>query len=267
MTQLLISVKNVEEALIALTQGVDIIDLKDPEVGALGALDIDTTAQILQLIQQHRHISSNQTNVLTSATVGENHANLNTLFSAISARAKMGIDLIKIAVSGKIFDENLADNWISQPIFNRVGVNPQVMTNFELFNVKLVAVFFADQLIDFSLLEKLKGAGFYGAMLDTSMKHQNLLDICTKQTLQNFTQTCHKNDLESGLAGSLKPQHIEYLMDIKPRYVGFRGGVCEGEVRKNALAPHKIIHVKKLLHEHNKFNGIAHKSSNLALHS
>ena len=50
MTQLLISVKNVEETLIALEAGVDIIDLKDPENGALGALDIATSKSILQVI-------------------------------------------------------------------------------------------------------------------------------------------------------------------------------------------------------------------------
>ena len=44
MTQLLISVKNVKETLIALDAGVDIIDLKDPDNGALGALDVDTSA-------------------------------------------------------------------------------------------------------------------------------------------------------------------------------------------------------------------------------
>ena len=50
MMRLLISVKNVEEALIALTIGVDVIDLKDPNVGALGALNLTDTQQILQAI-------------------------------------------------------------------------------------------------------------------------------------------------------------------------------------------------------------------------
>jgi len=41
MTQLLISVTNVEEAQIALNSGADFIDLKDPNGGALGALPLD----------------------------------------------------------------------------------------------------------------------------------------------------------------------------------------------------------------------------------
>ena len=262
MTQLLISVKNVEEALIALTAGVDIIDLKDPEVGALGALDIDTTVQILQLIQQYSRANTTQTNTLTSATVGESHTNFDALLSDIHSRAKMGIDLVKISISERFNKQDSAYDWL-----NHLSANLRMMDDSEIPNVKLVAVFFADEPMDFNLLEKLKMAGFYGAMLDTSTKHQNLLEVCTKQTLQIFTQICQKNHLKSGLAGSLKAQHVDYLMHINPSYIGFRGGVCEGGMRMRTIAPHKIDDIKNLLHEHNKFNGIAHKSSNLALHS
>ena len=38
MTQLLVSVKNSEEAMLVLAAGVDIIDLKDPSMGALGEI-------------------------------------------------------------------------------------------------------------------------------------------------------------------------------------------------------------------------------------
>lgn len=262
MTQLLISVKNVEEALIALTAGVDIIDLKDPQVGALGSLDIDTTAQILQLIQQYSQTNTIQPNTLTSATVGESHTNFDALISDIYSRAKMGIDLVKIAISERFSELDLAHNWL-----NILGENLRILTDKEMPRTKLVAVFFADELMDFNLLERLKMAGFYGAMLDTRVKHQNLFEVCTKQTLQIFTQICQKNHLKSGLAGSLKAQHVDCLMHINPSYIGFRGGVCEGGMRMDTIAPHKIDNIKNLLHEHNKFNGIAHKSSNLALHS
>jgi len=40
MTELLISVTNVDEAFMAMELGADIIDLKDPSMGALGALPI-----------------------------------------------------------------------------------------------------------------------------------------------------------------------------------------------------------------------------------
>ena len=238
MTQLLISIKNVEEAMIALEAGVDIIDLKNPNVGALGALNVSDSQQIVQVIQQYIPLSPSKKRPIISATVGENHLNLTALLQDIHDRVKIGIDVIKIAPS---------------PLFN--------IANLLADDVKLVAVFFADQIsrsqvIDLNLLEQLKKNGFYGAMIDTHKKHQNLLEICTIETLHQFIKMCEQNNLKSGLAGSLKPQHIENFKHMNPCYIGFRGGACEGDVRNNTLMADKINNIKKLLHEHNKFNDL-----------
>ena len=90
MTQLLISVKNLQEANIALAVGVDIIDLKDPNVGALGALDLDVTKEIVHLVNGYK---------LISATVGEQHTSIDELMFDIQVRADVGVDIIKVAVS------------------------------------------------------------------------------------------------------------------------------------------------------------------------
>jgi len=242
MTRLLISVKNVEEALIALACGVDIIDLKDPNVGALGALNIETSREILQKVHQFKALSHQQTLALTSATVGEGHATLNDLLNHIEARIKIGVDIIKISASSLLSDTG---SFVDTQLMTYISSSKQV---------KLIAVFFAEQSIDLTQLEKLKHYGFYGAMIDTQNKQQNLLEICTLSTLQMFTQACQKNDLKSGLAGSLKPQYIENLATINPSYIGFRGGVCAEGVRKNGLMQDKVVNVQILLQEHNKIN-------------
>lgn len=246
MTQLLVSVKSVEEALIALEAGVDIIDLKDPENGALGALDLALSTQIVRQIQQHNiNMMNDSLPVNVSATVGEHHIDMESLINSILERALIKVDIIKVAIS--TFE--IISNWQNYlDIQKIIDVNP---------DIKLVAVFFADQKIDLIQLELLKKLGFYGAMLDTSAKHQNLFEICTIPRLQMFTQYCQKNALKSGLAGSLKPQHIECLTTIDPSYIGFRGGVCEADARSNSLVMNKVVKVKKLLYEHNKFNHLA----------
>ena len=96
MTQLLISVKNLAETAFVLEVGVDIIDLKDPSVGALGALDLELTAQIVKLVDKK---------TITSATVGEHHQTLLELTQAIQACADLGVDIIKIAV-GSLFKDD-----------------------------------------------------------------------------------------------------------------------------------------------------------------
>lgn len=252
MTQLLISVKNIAEALLVLEIGADIIDLKDPSVGALGALDLPLTKQILQTIRNGQSSGNVEQNLAkTSATVGEQHIDLNSLIADIEARHALGLDMIKIVVSNLFYDAHFVTK----------------MQSLASKGIQLVAVFFADEALDLDLLPTLKQIGFFGAMLDTQSKQQNLLQAQAAEDLQAFTQICHQYDLQSGFAGSLQAQHIANLIQFNPTYIGFRGGACESLARKNSLCSVKVIEIKKLLHTHNKIKAKPQKSKYLALHS
>jgi len=50
MTRMLASVTGVEEAEIALSGGVDIVDLKDPAAGALGAVATDAVRRTVAFV-------------------------------------------------------------------------------------------------------------------------------------------------------------------------------------------------------------------------
>ncbi len=227
MIKLLLSVKNMEEALLALEAGVDIVDLKDPNVGALGALDLHVTERIVRAINGRG---------LLSATVGENHAALDELIVSIQARAHLGVDIIKIGVSALFYT---ADFFTEMRKLTGAGA-------------KMVAVFFADEAIDFNLLETLQKIGFYGAMLDTKTKQFGLLELLAQAEINKFVHLCSNLDLESGLAGSLKAQHIEIVREINPTYIGFRGGVCKNFKRESALSENKVLEAKSMLRQHNK---------------
>lgn len=229
MTQLLISVKNIEEALIALEANVDIVDLKDPNSGALGALDLETTSEIVRQVYGHS---------LISATVGELHASVDELVTDVQSRVNSGVDIVKIAVSGLFYKADFYDAIIQ---LSKAGV-------------KIVVVFFADEdeEIDLNLLPTLKKSGVYGAMLDTKNKQKNLLQVQDQQALKLFTQLSHQYQLKSGLAGSLQPQHIDLLVEINPTYIGFRGGVCDNSQRNTSLNRAKVDEVANMLRNGNK---------------
>jgi uncharacterized protein (UPF0264 family) len=227
MTQLLISVKNLEEAKLAFAAGVDIIDLKDPNEGALGALDLTVTGEIVQQVKGR---------AVVSATVGELHASIQELVVDIQWRSDIGIDIIKIAVSSLFIQDCFFDE----------------ITPLTKKGIKLVAVFFGDDATDLDILPKLNNAGFYGAMLDTRDKHKNLLQVQSLQALHLFTQKCQLFQLKSGLAGSLQPQHIDLLNELNPTYLGFRGGVCENAQRKSNLNDSKMRQIIKMLRDDNK---------------
>lgn len=176
MTQLLISVKNVEESQVARYAGVDLIDLKDPATGALGALDIDTVRQIVNEVNG---------SALVSATVGEGHATIEALTDDIVLYASLGVDIVKIAVS-ELFQQ--AD------FFTRIM---QLTSQ----GIKVVTVFFADNALDFELIPHLQKSGCYGAMLDTQLKQSSLLVVQPIETLSRFVSVCAEHKLVSGLAG------------------------------------------------------------------
>jgi (5-formylfuran-3-yl)methyl phosphate synthase len=252
MTQLLISIKNVAEALLVLEAGVDIIDLKDPNVGAMGALNLPLSKQIVQAIRDQKSRGIYTENFpQISAAVGEQHIDLNNLIADIEERHALGLDMIKIVVSKLFYDAHFVSK----------------MQSLTSKGIKLVAVFFADEVLELALLPTLKQVGFFGAMLDTKTKHQSLLQAQSADDLQNFTQICHQNNLQSGFAGSLQPQHIANLVQYNPTYIGFRGGVCENLARKSDLCGAKVVEIKKLLLTHNKIKLKPLKSKHLALHS
>ncbi len=232
MKKLLVSVKNADEAMLALSCGADFIDLKDPSVGALGALDIKETQHIVHMVGGR---------VLISATVGERHTMPDDMMDAITQRISAGVDIIKISVADMMhhgdFIEKISDKFSKK--------------------TKLVAVFFADTGMDFDLLPQLSSAGFYGVMLDTQNKQNGLLQVKSINDLQRFVVCCEVNRLKSGLAGSLQLQDIDVLEEINATYIGFRGGLCDNCKRDDRLSRIKVEFAKQLLHKHNSYGLVA----------
>lgn len=227
MSQLLISVKNVEEALVARYADVDLIDLKDPNVGALGALNVHIVQNIIETLEG---------DAVVSATVGEGHESVPALVTDIKRYANLGVDVIKIA-AGNLFSHG---DFVAE------------MQKLTAQGVRLVAVFFADEAPRFNLLPTLVQCGFYGAMLDTKYKKSALMSALPEEQLKHFLQLCEQQHLVSGLAGSVNVEHMNALLALKPTFIGFRGGVCEAGDRVTALSQKKVVEVKSVLLNYNK---------------
>jgi uncharacterized protein (UPF0264 family) len=69
MTRVLASVKNLNEALVAAASDVDLIDLKSPDRGSLGALPVAEIEAIVSLLQGSRPISATIGTRVSSRTV------------------------------------------------------------------------------------------------------------------------------------------------------------------------------------------------------
>ena len=215
MTGMLASVKNLVEAEFVLSANVDIIDLKQPEFGALGALSVELVAEIVAKIDGCCPVS---------ATVGDLPMDANLIFNAISEMAKTGVDFVKIG----FFSDG---NWLD--CVQKLGDLTK--------NTRLIVVLFADAQPDFSIISELKKAGFAGVMLDTMNKQNgSLTQVMSKETIAEFVKLAKTQMLICGLAGSLRLENIAELLPFEADYLGFRGALCNqhnrvGELDLNAL--------------------------------
>jgi len=228
MTQLLISVTNLIEAKIALENGADIIDLKDPSAGALGALPVATITSIVDFVNKGK---------LTSATIGDLYIESGLIISQIMALVKTNVDYIKIG----FFETSNFQRYDFQTYLNALEKVTQT-------GVKLIAVLFAEHTYPESLILALKKAGFIGVMLDTAKKNGlTVLDYYTLAQLKNIAQNALKHELSFGLAGSLNIQHIAVLQEVNSTYMGFRGGICDSNKRELGINVEKIKAIRAIL--------------------
>lgn len=208
MTAMLASVCSATEAEIAFAAGADLIDLKDPAAGALGALPAATITDCVQRIAGRRPVS---------ATIGDVTADVTRVAARVVSTLATGVDLVKVGLFGagpwRTCLEALADH-----------------------APRIVVVLFCDQRIGFDMLPDLARVGFAGAMIDTADKRSGSLTAhMTHPELIAFTRQCHDLGLLSGLAGSLRLTDIAPLLPVAPDYLGFRTALCARGERRCAL--------------------------------
>lgn len=213
MTALLASVRNAAEARLALEGGADLIDLKDPAIGSLGALPLDGIREAARAVAGRAPVS---------ATVGDPPLAPERVESEARERIDAGADLVKVALpAGAEGDSCL-----------------RTLAPLAREGLPLVAVLFADSRPDWSLIPKVAGAGLKGIMLDTAEKGAGgLRGALGEEELVSFVREARGLGLLVGLAGSLGLEDVEPLAALAPDYLGFRGALCRGGQRSVALDP------------------------------
>ncbi|MET0688565.1 MAG: (5-formylfuran-3-yl)methyl phosphate synthase [Methyloceanibacter sp.] len=204
MTLFLGSVRNVAEAEIALLAGADIIDLKDPAQGALGAVGPATTRSVVDLIAGR---------VLVSATIGDLPMQSEAIRGAVLERASCGVDYVKFG---------LFPDGDPQACFEALRpIAPRV---------RLILVLFADVLPNFDAVAAASDMGAAGIMLDTADKHAgSLLTHLDASEIGRFVAHAKAQRLMAGLAGSLSGADVPGLLTLSPDLLGFRGALCRGQ--------------------------------------
>lgn len=227
MMRLLASVTSVDEAAMALEGCADIIDLKNPQEGALGALPLQTIQNIVDFVGGRSPVS---------ATIGDLPMQPSIVVDRVRKTADSGVDIVKIGLFGHAGHSECID----------------ALAAYAQNGIRIVAVLFADDQPDFNVLPRLAQAGFYGVMLDTVDKKAGRLTDCLSQAaLRNFLLSGRKLGLVTGLAGSLRIDDVQVLAPLAPDYLGFRGGLCLYGDRNAAFDRMRLKRIADMLHEYN----------------
>lgn len=215
----LASVATVGEILPALGGGAEVIDLKDPAAGALGAWPIARVRAAVSRIAGKRPVS---------ATVGDLPMVPGIIARQVAATAQTGVDFVKVG----FFDGPARAECIAA-----AGAAPRGAA-------RLIAVLFADLYPVAEALGIVRRAGFAGVMLDTARKDgRSLRDILSDAEVARFLAAGRELGLMVGLAGALGFPDIAPLAALGPDLLGFRGLLCEGTTRTGALDARRVERV------------------------
>ncbi|GLS38457.1 dihydroneopterin aldolase [Mesorhizobium tianshanense] len=230
MTRMLASVTGVDEAEIALAGGVDIVDLKDPKAGALGAVSIQTLSRTISLIAGRAPVS---------AVCGDLPMEPETIRAKAEEIAATGVDYVKI---GFFPSANAAACAAAlEPLAART---------------KLIAVLFADLAPDFELLPVFAKHRFHGAMVDTANKaNGRLLDHLPPEQIPGFVDRAKSLGLMVGLSGSLEAPDIPRLLPFAPDFLGFRGALCGDSGRTGSISAEAVSQIRELVPEVSRAGG------------
>lgn len=237
----LASVRDVVEARLAAALGAEIIDLKEPRHGALGAVPQAEQRRIVAALGDARPT--------TSATVGDLPFEVGPLVGAIHRTAECGVDYVKFGVFAPD-GENLDDLASNDRVFDGFAALDAHLRR-DPPRAHLVVLLLADRLrsIDEAVAlatRALRTHGVAGVMLDTASKGsiaRALPEVFGPAALARFVAAVHAAGGFAGLAGALRVEHIAPLAATQADLLGFRGALCAG-ARGDALDPTSFARVR-----------------------
>ncbi|MBI5955881.1 MAG: (5-formylfuran-3-yl)methyl phosphate synthase [Chloroflexi bacterium] len=239
--RLLISVVSADEAREAIAGGADILDVKNPAEGSLGA-------HFPRVIQEVRAITPRW--LAVSAAIGDMPNLPGTAALAALGAATCGADYVKVGLWGPKSQAEAVV--LLQEVQRAVSAFPGVM---------VIAAGYADAqraggtqpdtgwLLPPTLLPRIaQAAGVAGCMLDTAIKDgRRLFDFLSPETLQALAAEAHAAGLLFALAGALQEQDLPLIRDLGADVAGVRSAACRGGRRAGPLDTERVRRLREVI--------------------
>ncbi len=225
-TRLLVSVRNLAEARVALAGGADLIDIKEPERGSLGRSDRRTWNDVTRGLKEQ---------VPLSVALGElRDDNLLSHASHVPPVRYAKVGLSRAAAIG-----NWRMKW--QHIVRQLSPATEP-----------VAVIYADWQragtpFPHDILEQAGRLGCRVVLIDTFDKRQgSLFRVLSGYQLQCLVRQIRHAGFRLVLAGSLAADDIPRALQWKPDWIAVRGAACVGG-RRGQVSREKVTRLSSRL--------------------
>jgi len=235
-TELLVSVRSVEELSLAVKAGVAWIDLKDPESGSLGrptpsvAREFVSRLKALRQQQSFHGVFSVALGEWQEWVGSETHQD-GSLWGQF--------DHCKVGLSGQ------AD---LRPVCEAIErTMPKALAG------KWILVHYADQdaARGPSFEEVMQGTLRLGArhlLVDTFRKDgSSLADLVSDETIAGWVDAARQHQVTLALAGSLRVDQLAHAASWGADWIALRSAVCEGGNRRSQASYQKICDARKWL--------------------
>jgi (5-formylfuran-3-yl)methyl phosphate synthase len=211
--QLLVSVMSAAEAAAALAGGADVIDAKNPQRGALGAVSLEALRQIRAAVVDDGR--------LVTAAVGDADDEA-TIERDARAFAAAGAALVKVGFAGVTDVGRIR------------ALTAAAVRGADAGKGGVVAVAYADALDAASLApgalaEVAARAGAAGLLIDTAKKGgAGLRALVPQRVLAAWVADAQAAGLIVAVAGQLTADDLSFARDAGAAIAGVRGAACEG---------------------------------------
>jgi uncharacterized protein (UPF0264 family) len=225
--KLLVSPRDVEEAKAVIRGKADIVDVKNPKEGSLGANFPWVIKAIKELIARE-----GGNGMELSAAIGDFDFKPGTASLAALAAVSVGADYVKVGLY-KITTSEQAIELLEGVVRAVKDYDPAK---------KVVAAFYSDykrinSISPFEITEIGNAVNIDVSMVDTGIKDcRSTLEFLGEDELRTFVAESKALGLDTALAGALTFDDLPAIKAINPDILGVRGMVCGGDRNSSVRA-------------------------------
>jgi (5-formylfuran-3-yl)methyl phosphate synthase len=225
-----------DEAAQAVAAGVDIVDLKDPAEGSLGAPRPSTIRDVRRAVPG---------DVPVSVAIGDLPHVPGTAALAARGAAVCGADFVKVGLMGSATEEQAIE--LLRAVRAAVADRP---------GVAVIAAAYADAqrlpappLAPLSVARVARAAGVAGCLLDTAIKDgRGLFAWLDHAAIARLAAEARAAGLMLALAGAIREDDLPAVRALAPDIAGVRSAACRDGRRDGPLDPERVRRLRAACH-------------------